>query len=147
MKKFIFFLLAAVMTIPAFAQYTSTRYGSSTSLSSQGIKYVGKTDISHVDTLRFYPNALFTQYVLTLTDTACIYAGVSTGHLGDKLTIIIKNSSGSAHTVFLTTSGGAANPWELGSGGATISPASAKNAILEFTFNGAKWVETSRLVQ
>lgn len=133
------------------AQHTSPRYGTSPSsdatFRNQKLSFLEKTDAVGRDTIKIYPNSLVSNLDLTLRDTVCIYSSPVSAYQGDELTINISNTSGSSHTVFLTGAVGLPTAWEVGSGTTTISLTASKRAIIKFFFDGAVWLETSRVVQ
>lgn len=153
MKNLIFIFLTLI-TVAVNAQSTTPRTGNAGNIDNTyrklNYKYVPVTaDAAGLDTLLVKPNAFHTQYfIASLTDSVAInVTTIANSYLGDELSLIITNSSGSNHAVkwagayiqsATTTTGGAVG---------TAYLTSSKRAVINFVFNGLVWVEVSRMIQ
>lgn len=160
MKK-LFSLLAIALTISfsscteASAQSTTPRYGvnksKSATFSNLSFDYKAYTDAASIDTIKLLPSAYQNEYVVNLTDTVVMsIRSVSQAFRGDRMRITFVNSSGANHYVrFLGYASvySGATKWGMSSTGTAITLASAKNAILDFYFDGTLWSEVSRAIQ
>jgi hypothetical protein len=141
MKK-ILFILAVFISANTFAQSTAPRWGNGANNDNTGrnvaFKYVTLTETAGTDSVTLNPNANFTFYRVALTDSFYFKSPVVTrSYAGDEITIIASGASGTklkfAGTNYITA------------GTATLS--SLGRAVLTLVFDGAKWVEKSRVVQ
>lgn len=146
MKKLISFLLIAILaftaTNEAEAQSTSPRFGTLKNQDNTGrvltYKLVAVADATGADSVTIAPNAFETIYRVTALDSLTFKSPVvRNSYLGDVVTIMVTGTSGDL--IKFTGSN-----W-VSAGTATLS--SGLNAIIRFRFNGAKWVEQSRVVQ
>lgn len=158
MKKYLFLLLACtLLSATTFAQNTTPRYGTAPNQDHTGknLRYglitLADTAGSTTDTittngldangLSFY----HTDIILTLTDS-CVFSwkSIASARLGDKITLIIENTSGSGHFVNFLGYSGLSTKWDMASTGTKLSPNSAKRMTAEFSWDGTAWVELSR---
>lgn len=142
MKKLfsLFLLLAIAYTVSA--QSTSPRFGTAKNQDNTGRvltnAYASKTDAAGADSVLLVPNAYQTIYRLSLVDSFYFKSPtVTSSYAGDKLVIVASGASGTkvkfAGTNFISA------------GTATLS--TNGRAVLNFIFDGAKWVESGRVVQ
>lgn len=137
--------LTLVIIIGAFsvnAQSTSPRFGTAKNADNTGrvlnYKLVSVTDAAGADSVTIAPNAWETIYKVAALDSITFKSPtVTNSYYGDQITLQITGTSGDL--VKFTGSN-----W-VSAGTATLS--SGLNAIITFRFNGAKWVEQSRVVQ
>jgi len=85
------------------------------------------SNIVRIDTLRDSLNINFTPL------TKCFY--------GDKVQVTVKNGANAGKVKFVGSN------VEVGASGLTLSITAAKRAVIEFVFDGYKWLETNRIVQ
>lgn len=88
-----------------------------------------------------------TTLYLTVHDS-CVLAFNTTAysHVGDELNLIILNTTGTVHTVYLLGYSGLASVWQTAASGTKISLNSGKNAVLHFIFDGTLWEEETRCI-
>jgi hypothetical protein len=126
-------------TIPRFA----TAAGDDNTGRIMTWRYFTPTDAAGADTAKLYPRAYTTIIKYTAVDSlAFSISNTSQSYIGDELTFIVTNSSGSGHQVKFVGTG-----WQVGSGGAAIALTASKRANINFVYDGIYWVETSRLAQ
>lgn len=158
MKKYVSLLiltlaLVACQPTPGHSQSTTPRTGNSASVDNTyrklNYKFYAPTEAAGLDTIKVNTNAFHSQYFISsLTDSVAFnVTSVANAYMGDELSIIVTNSSGSNHAVkwagsyiqsATTTTGGAVG---------TAYLTSAKRAVIDFVFNGTVWVERSRMIQ
>lgn len=139
MKKLIFAaLIFAGFT--ASAQSTSPRWSTASNGDNTGRvftnKKVSKSDAAGNDSLTITPSASYYYVTATITDSVSYTIAVSQAYFGDKLTII---ASGTSKLIKFYGSN------VLSKGNATTS--SNGRAVINFIFDGSKWVESYRTVQ
>ena len=143
MKKLFSLLVIFAITLTAVnAQSTSPRYGTAKNQDNTGrlLTYalVNVTDADGADSVTIAPNAWETIYKVAATDSLTFKSPtVSRSYYGDIVTLFITGTSGDK--IKFTGSN-----W-ISQGTATLS--SGLKAIIRFRFDGAKWVEESRVVQ
>lgn len=148
MKKIIFGLLlmaSVFVTNTTEAQSTSPRFGTraaeDNTYRKMTLGYTSITDAAAFDSLRIAPTRFNNIYRVALTDSFRFgFPTVTRCFAGDELTIIASGASGNKVT-FTTTAG---TTWRT-AGTATLS--TNARAVLKFIFDGAVWVEVSRVVQ
>lgn len=142
MKKLLSLLILMAFVFAVKAQSTTPRWGSGAGNDNTGRvltwKYTTLTDAAGADSIAIYPAAYQTIYRIALTDSFYFKSPtVTKSYAGDKITIVASGSSGAkakfAGTNFITA------------GTATLS--SSGRAVINLVFDGAKWVEASRVVQ
>lgn len=141
MKK-ILVVLSVLFTTVAFSQSTSPRWGTTpnkdNSYRGLQLKKITVTDEAGADTVNVAPNAYSSLVMVASLDSLTLGSPTVTKcFLGDELTLLITGTSGDK--VKFTGSN-----W-VSSGTATLS--SGLKAVIKFVFDGAKWVEASRVVQ
>lgn len=138
MKKLLTLSILAMSSLCLKAQYTSLR-------TNRVVTLVSTAEAAGADTIRFTPIEWRTivKSSATITDTVCYgIKDLSRCHLGDELIIMATNSSGSGHKVKLT------GTWyEVSGSDSVLALTSAKRAVIKFIFDGAKFVETGKIVQ
>lgn len=144
MKKFLFALFAFTLAfaIGADAQSTSPRFGTTKNSDNTGrvltYKLVTVTDAAGADSVTIAPNAWETIYKIAALDSLVLKSpNVKTSYYGDQITLIVTGTSGD-------TVGFTGTNW-VSAG--TITLSSGLKAIVTFRFDGAKYVEQSRVVQ
>lgn len=143
MKKFLSVMVFMVgLATIASAQSTSPRFGTLKNQDNTGrvlnYNFVSVTDAAGADSVVARPAAWETIYKVAVLDSITFKQPVVTKcYAGDIITIIATGTSGDL--IKFTGSN-----W-VSAGTATLS--SGLNAIIRFRFNGAKWVEESRVVQ
>lgn len=145
MKKYICFLLSAILlfAVTAKAQSTSPRFGTLKNQDNTGrvlnYGYFSFTDVAGLDSVAVSPRHYQTFYRVILLDSFCFKQPIITNcFAGDQMTIICSAASG---TPFLKFSG---SNW-LTQGKAAVS--TNLRAVLTLVFDGSKWVEQSRVLQ
>lgn len=142
MKKFILFVLIAFIGFASNAQSTSPRFGSGANNDNTGrvltYKYTTIVDAAGADSTTIVPNAWQTIYRVAAVDSIYFKSpSVKQSFAGDNVVIVVSGASGKlvkfAGTNFISA------------GTATLS--SGGRAVIKFIFDGAKWVEASRVVQ
>lgn len=141
MKKLIF-ILFSVCIFNAVAQSTSPRFGTTSNKDNTfrtlTNKLVTVTDAAGADSVTLEPTGFNNVINVSALDSLTFKSPTVTKcYLGDELTMVIVGTSGDK-IKFTGTN------W-VSAGTATLS--SGLNAIIRFVFNGAKWVEASRVVQ
>lgn len=144
MKKFLSIILLIAVAFQVEAQSTSPRFGTTKNADNTGrsLTYGYQTfnDVAGADSVTVTPNFFLSTYRINLLDSLTIRNAVVTrSYAGDHIRFIISAASGSP---FLKFTG--AN-W-ISQGTATLSSAN-KRAIIQFVFDGVRWVEFSRLIQ
>lgn len=134
-----------VATLPKFseAQSTTPRFGITKNNDATGrvlnFAYVSVTDAAGADSVVSRANAWETIYRVTLTDSLTFKAPVVTNcKAGDNIVIVASAASGTPKLKFSGTN------W-VTAGTATLS--TGLRAVIRLVFDGAKWVEASRVVQ
>lgn len=141
--KNLFVIVALFIGVSVFAQSTSPRFGT---LKNQDntyrvlqLKKAAIVDAAGNDTVSVSPNAFFTYVTCTAVDSVSVKIGsAATSYFGDNLQLIVSGTSGKI-VKFVGTATLLAN------GSATLS--SNGRAVITFVFDGAKWVESARVVQ
>lgn len=147
MKKIIFLLSLIVLAFGVNAQSTSPRFGTTVGSDNTGrvltYKYQTVTDaVGSVDSTVLNANAWETIVRVVLNDTICFKNPVVTRcDAGDRLTIIASNSSAAVKRIKFSGSN-----W-ITAGTASTTASTSGRAVITFIFDGAKWVEKSRVVQ
>jgi hypothetical protein len=147
MKKVLQLILAIAFVLPAVAQHTTPRFGTVAGDDNTGriltYRYATVTDAAGADTVKLAPRAWTTIIQYTATDSLAFSVPTLTNsYVGDEITVLVTNSSGSGHLVKFVGSN-----WQVGSGGASLALTASKRANITFVFDGVTWVEQSRLVQ
>lgn len=141
MKK-VFLILACALTVSiATAQSTTPRQGNLITLK------IATNDAAGADTIKFTPTEWRTilSPSSTITDTLCyMIKDISRCHLGDEIVCSVTNSSGSGNKIKFV---GFAYPFAVSGSDTVIALTASKRAVIKFMFNGATWVETSKIVQ
>lgn len=142
MKK-IFSIVLLFACVNTFAQSTSPRYGTAPNtdntyrLMTNG--FVALTDTVGADSVAIAPKYFNNVYKITLLDSFCLKQPVVTKcFAGDQLTLIATAASGTPKLKFNGSN------W-IGTGTATLS--TGLRSVITFIFDGAKWVEKSRVTQ
>lgn len=143
------FLLLTILTALAFgasAQSTTPRFGTTPGQDNTGrvlnYRFYSPTDAAGADTVNLALRAYQTVISYTAVDSLAFDAKTITNcYVGDRLTFIVTNSSGSGHQVKFIGSN-----WALSSDG-DIALTSGTKATIEFVFDGESWLESGRQVQ
>lgn len=147
MKKLLsIFALVAVFGMnvqTAAAQTTTPRYGTVTGKDNTFRNltngYFTLTDAAGADSAVIVPKYFNTIYNITLLDSFTLKSPtVTSSYLGDRITLLVTAASGTPKLKFTGTG------W-LANGTATLS--TNLRAVIQFIFDGAKYVEASRYVQ
>lgn len=141
MKK-IFFVLFAFCTLAAMAQSTTPRFGTTAgrdiTYRPLTLKLSTLTDAAGADSATIATSAYNTLVKIAVLDSFTLKSPtVTKAFLGDEMTILATGTSGD----LLKFTG---SNW-VSAGTATLS--SGLKAVIKFVFDGAKWVEASRVVQ
>lgn len=136
------FAFSFALAPEAEAQSTSPRFGTLKNQDNTGrvlnYAFVSVADAAGADSVVARPAAWETIYKVAVLDSITFKQPVVTNcYAGDIITIMATGTSGDL--IKFTGSN-----W-VSAGTATLS--SGLNAIIRFRFNGAKWVEESRVVQ
>lgn len=144
MKKYIITISLLVAVSVGFAQSTSPRFGT---LKNQDNTYrqltnkIGTvTDAAGNDTVTVTPNAFATINKVTMTDSVSIKFAPASSYYGDTYKLLVTGASGTKVVKFV------GSYVTLGATG-EMRLTSTKGAIIVFVFDGAKWVEQSRVLQ
>lgn len=142
MKKFISFLFVLFAFVAVNAQSIKPRFGTVPGDDNTGrvLTYAYKTvtEVAGADSTLLVPSAWQTIVRVSLADSIYFKSPVVTkSYAGDNIVIVASGASGTkvkfAGTNFISA------------GTATLS--TSGRAVIRFIFDGAKWVETGRLVQ
>lgn len=141
MKNLLFSLMLLFAFVSVNAQSTSPRFGTTKNSDNTGrvltYKVATVTDAAGADSVVIAPNAFETIYKVAALDSLTFKSPtVVNSYYGDQVTLQVIGTSGNK-IKFTGTN------W-VSAGTATLS--SGLNAIITFRFNGAKWVEQSRVV-
>jgi hypothetical protein len=144
MKKLLFLLvIGASIATQVISQTTTPRFGITVGADNTGrtvtYKYKAITDVAGADSIAVAPGAWQTLYKVTLTDSFTFKQPVVTNcYFGDQITIIASAASGTPKLKFT------GSKWKT-AGTATLS--TGLRAVIDLVFDGAAWVERSRVVQ
>jgi hypothetical protein len=147
MKKYMLFALCALMiTCGAAAQSASPRWGLPPSSGNTGNNltyFYGSPSVTLTkDTIFVYPSAYSNDFYLTLPADSAYFVRITTlagSYKGDRMTLIASGGSGSS--IILDP----AFPVDI-KAGSTATLSTKGRAILTYVFDGAYWVECSRIV-
>lgn len=143
MKKLLSLILIMTIWGMAQAQHTTPRFGTGSNNNGQSLtySYLAVTDVLHNDTVILKPGSWKTIVNQSVTDSTCYKIGsVKGSYLGDQIVFHFNNSSGAHKIIFITSS------WSFGSATNVMTLTSSKHADIVFEFNGATWIEVSRLI-
>ena len=143
MKKFLFSLLIIATGFAANAQTTTPRFGTTADKDNTYRNltngYTALTDAAGADSSTLVPKYYNSMYTITLVDSFTLKSPTVTNcFLGDRLTLLLTAASGTPKLKFTGSN------W-LGAGTATLS--TNLRSVIQFIFDGAKWVETGRYTQ
>ncbi len=146
MKKFLKIFLLAVLVISVntmIGQSTSPRWGTTAGTDNTGrvttYGLVSVTDAAGADSVVARPKWSHTVYKVAMLDSFTFKQPVVTScYYGDEITIIATSTTGTPKLKFTGSN------W-ITAGTATMS--TGLRAIITLFFDGAKWVEKSRVVQ
>jgi hypothetical protein len=145
MKKYIYLIIVCftLFAVGASAQSTTPRYGTGANQDNTGriltYKYVSLTDAVGADSVIARPREYSTLYRVVLVDSFTFKQPVITScYAGDYITIVASAASGTPKMKFTGSN------W-ITAGTATLS--TGLRAVIRLVFDGAKWVEVSRVVQ
>lgn len=156
MKKLFALLFLVAFTFTVSAQITAPRFGTTKNSDNtgRGLTYavVTTTDVTSatLDTILLAPNAfetlicMKTGTVMTnLADSVCYKFSSTTGNykLGDVAVFMISKGTDAGKIKF----GG--SQYILSTASTAVALAANKSLIMRFRWNGAKWIEESRVVQ
>lgn len=142
MKNFILSIIAIFAFVLVNAQSTSPRFGTTPNADNTGrvltYKYQSIVDASGADSISLYPSAFNTIVRVALTDNYTFkQPNIRNSKAGDVIQIVASGASGT----ILKFSGS----YFQTAGTATLS--TGGRAVISLIFDGAKWVEASRVVQ
>lgn len=145
MRKRIYIALVACLLFATagFSQSATPRYGTTPNQDNTGriltFRFVTLTDAAGADSVVGRPKDYETTYRVTLVDSFTFKQPVITScYAGDYITIIASAASGTPKLKFTGSN------W-ITAGSATLS--TGLRAVIRLVFDGAKWVEVSRVVQ
>lgn len=135
-------IIALFIGVSVSAQSTSPRFGT---LKNQDntyrvltLKKAAIVDAAGNDTVSVSPNAFFSYVTCDAVDSVTVKIGsVANSYFGDNIQLIVSGTSGKK-VKFIGSN-------LLTAGTATLS--SNGRAVVTFVFDGAKWVESARVVQ
>lgn len=143
MKKIFISAIVLLTSYIVGAQSTAPRWG--TSLKNDNTfrtltnRYISVVDGAAADSVAIFPQDFQTIYRITLSDSLCLkQPTVTSSFAGDRIMLIASASSGTPKLKF------SGSNW-ITAGTATLS--SGLRAVIVLVFDGAKWVEVSRVVQ
>lgn len=143
MNKLISTLALLAIVFCVNAQSTTPRFGTAKNQDNTArvltYAYISGTDGTGADTLKTVPSNFHTYYrISNVTDSTGIsITSTSQSYAGDNITVIASGNSG-GFVKFIGSN------W-LSTGKATLS--TNGRAVINFVFDGAKWVEAGRVVQ
>lgn len=147
MKKFIFMMVAVLITAATFGQSTTPRFGNSAGKDNTArimqYKVITTADAAGADTVKLRPNAWTTivrpsaalipsdsiQYQIKDNTKSCT---------GDQIQFFFLAGAGTCKVKFVGTN------WKTGSGTTTLSMTTGTRATITFLFDGVYWIEQSR---
>jgi hypothetical protein len=141
MKKIVFLLTMVVMTVGAMAQFTTPRVGTGVKYDPRNLNYTygTATDATGADSTTLAPNAWLHTVKITLLDSFTLKnPTVTKSYYGDQLQLILTAASGTPKLKFTGSN------W-ITAGTATLS--TGLRGVILLVFDGAKWVERSRVIQ
>lgn len=104
---------------------------------------IAKTDAAGADTIVITPSSYETIVFHTLTDSVTYKVkSVSQCYLGDKLIFMVTNTAGGTKFKTIPRFG-----TEVTGADSVMTITASKRAIQVFTFDGVKFIETSKIVQ
>ena len=132
-----------LFTATIFAQSTAPRWGTTPNSDNTGrVMTNGKftlTDAAGADSAAVFPRFSSTTYDITLLDSFTLKQPIVTqSYYGDVIILLCRAASGTPKLKFT------GNKWQT-AGTATLS--TGLRAIIHLRFDGALWVEESRVVQ
>ncbi|MEI8111172.1 MAG: hypothetical protein WCH59_09305 [Chitinophagia bacterium] len=144
MKKLFSLLFLMAFAFAVNAQSTSPRFGTKKNDDNTGrvVTYGYQTfaDAAGADSITVTPNFFLSTYRVTLLDSLTVRNAVVTrSFAGDQIRFVVSAASGSPFIKFTGAN------W-LTTGTATLSGTN-KRAVIQFIFDGVRWVEMSRVVQ
>jgi hypothetical protein len=144
MKMLLSLIVLALLFFSANAQSTSPRFGTKKNDDNTGrvVTYGYQTfaDAAGADSITVTSNFFLSTYRVTLLDSLTVKNAVVTrSFAGDQIRFVVSAASGSPFIKFTGAN------W-LTAGTATLSGTN-KRAVIEFVFDGAKWVEAERFIQ
>jgi hypothetical protein len=144
MKKYLLStIIALLFSVAIFAQSTSPRFGTASNGDNTGrvLTYAKTllTDATGADSVILFPRYYTTYYDVTLLDSFTLkQPNVTQSYYGDKIILVVHAPSGTPKLKFTGSNWITAGTATLGAG---------LRAIIELDFDGANWVEASRVVQ
>ena len=144
MKKLVLISFLSLILSGLFAQSTTPRFGTPPyrNNTGSGLTYQVKT-LTHYannDSMKIYPSAYctYTYTAHTITHSVRYYIYGTNSFLGDQLSVMVSNSSGMGHKLKFY------GDIQLGTSTTYVTLPSASRFIINFTFDGTKFVEISR---
>ena len=146
MKKFLSILFVC-LSFAASAQTVTPRTGTGANndntYRAATFSYKAISDATGIDTVKLNLNAFNNRVKVALADTVALnLTPITNCFYGDVLIVTVTNSTGAGALKFI---GSNVETTDGSSGRLYIT--SAKRANISFVFDGAKWVETGRVVQ
>jgi hypothetical protein len=152
MKKYILLAILAVGMFTANAQSSTPRFGitknSDATYRPLGFSYATYQDVASFDSINVTPKAYTNVYKVSLLASdslRCGYPINTFAKFGDHIKFIINGSNGSKFTFGTNTSYWSTTGATLGTSN-TVTLSGGAVAVIEFVFNGTKWVEYERSV-
>ena len=153
MKKYILLIsLVFAACVSSFAQFTTPRTGVGANQDNTGrvltYNYVAVTEAVGYDSINIYPHAWLTTYKVSVTNDSIRFGQpkISQSYFGDNLRLIITGTSGKVVSFGTYLS----SIWVVNKTANTtgeIVLSTKGKAIINFVFDGIKWVEVSRSVE
>lgn len=151
MKKLITLSLLMLLASCAIAQVTVPRYGITKNNDNTGrvltYAFVTTIDVAQaaIDTVFFTPNAWETTWRPSALNDSCVVkltSNTATYHVGDMFTIMLSKGSGNGRIRFGGSQFIISTTISTG-----IALAANKSMIMTLRWNGAKWIESYKMVQ
>ena len=155
MKKYIFLFILALGFMACNttnAQSSTPRFGINTSsdntFRSLPIYYATYTDAAGFDSINVVPRAYLNVYKVTLLSSDSLRCGFPTNtraKYGDHIKFVLSGPSGAKFTFGTNTGYWSTTGATLGTSN-TVTLSGGATGVIEFVFNGTKWVEYLRSV-
>lgn len=155
MKKFFLLAILAVGIMACNktnAQSATPRFGTAKNMDQTyrvlGFNYATYTDVAGFDSINVTPKAYTNVYKVSLLASdslRCGYPINTNAKFGDHIKFIISGSNGSKFTFGTKTDYWSTTGATLGTSN-TVTLSGGTVAVIEFVFNGTKWVEYERSV-
>ena len=153
MKKYIALIcLTFAVCVGLSAQSTTPRFGIGVNQDNTGrtltYNWVTVTEVAGYDSININPHAWLSNYKVSVTNDSIRFANpvITRSYAGDNVRLIITGTSGKVVS-FATygTSNWVVNKTSNTTGEIILS--TKGKAVIEFVFDGAKWIESGRSVE